>query len=49
MLLWKDKNIWEYSGDFGIKFLNLIDNITISESNISCAYKNNALERIDDD
>ena len=49
MLLLKDKNILVYSGDFGIKFLNLTDNITIYESNISCAYKTNALERIDDD
>ena len=49
MLLLKDKNILVYSGDFGIKFLNLTDNITIYESKISCAYKTNALERIDDD
>ena len=49
MLLLKDKNILVYSGDFGIKFLNLTNNITIYESKMSCAYKTNALERIDDD
>ncbi len=49
MLLLKNKNILVYSGDFGTRFVNSINYENLFESKTSCTYKNNALERIDDD